>query len=53
MKWFKQNYGSLIVLLIIIVLVITSIINIRKAKGKCAYCSHYDTCPFKKKNVDN
>lgn|GEM_PF-5281046 len=33
---------------IIAVLVLTVLVILRRNKGKCAYCSHKENCPFKK-----
>lgn len=39
---------DIIILIIIFIVAIAALIMIRRNKGKCAYCTHSENCPFKK-----
>lgn len=49
MEDFLNNGSNVLIIIILIVLFIASIIVIRRNKGKCNGCSHYENCPFKVK----
>ena len=42
--------ANVIVLIVLAIAVAVAIVLIRRSKGKCAYCSHNETCPFRKVN---
>lgn len=46
------NVFDVLIILVIVILFIIALISIRRNKGKCAYCSHSKSCPFKKVNKD-
>lgn len=42
------NVIDIIVGIVIIFASIVALIVIKRNNGKCAYCAHYDSCPFRK-----
>lgn len=44
----ELNIADIVIIIVLLIAIIASLIVIRRNKGKCAYCTHYDTCPFKK-----
>ena len=44
----KVNIYDVIIVIVLVVLVIAALIVMSRNKGKCAYCNHADSCPFKK-----
>ena len=42
------NLADVVIIIVLIIAIIAALIVIKRNKGKCAYCAHYETCPFKK-----
>lgn len=44
------NYIDILIVIALVIAIIVALIIIARNKGKCAYCNHADSCPFKKGN---
>lgn len=46
--YLSNNYGNIIVITILVILIAFVINKLCKNGNKCAYCSHANNCPIKK-----
>lgn len=47
MEFIKAHVVDIVILIVIGIILFFAIKRIVLKKGKCAYCDHADTCPFK------